>query len=363
MFNKAIFYKEKHSKNMIKKIAASSIACFLFASFLSNAAEAPASPVKIDKVTEVSLAATADLMGTLHSRSYVNITAGVSGRLEWLQEPGEMVQQGDVLAKMDLLPLQLKQAEQKAQIKRASINSRYFNNELQRLQKLKLTNSTSQFQLDQTKSQYELAQADIEIANLKLKQIEDELKRATVKAPFDGVVTERVVRAGTDINRSDILLKLLDTENLEVRLYVPVKYLAYVRKGHELNLKAIGQSISTKVTSVIPSTDPLSQTFEVRIQIPQHLNEFWTAGQLVKVTVPIQDAHPSLTIHRDALILRKDGTFVVKIDAENKAHRLLVKVGKGTFDRVTIEGDLQSGDKIAIRGAERLREGQSVIVQ
>jgi RND family efflux transporter MFP subunit len=184
-----------------------------------------------------------------------------------------------------------------------------------------------------------------------------------VKAPFAGVVTERVVRAGTDINRSDILLKLLDTEHLEVRLYVPVKYLAYVRKGLELNLQAIGQTLSTKVTSVIPSTDPLSQTFEVRIQIPEHLNEFWTAGQLVKVTVPVQDVNPSLTVHRDALILRKDGTFVVKIDDESKAHRLLVKVGKGTLDRVSIQGDLQNGDKIAIRGAERLREGQNVTVQ
>ncbi len=350
-------------KFMFKRIMNSSIICVLLASHLSYAAEAPASPVKIDTITEVSLAATADLMGTLHSRSYVNITAGVSGRLEWLQEPGVMVHQGDVLAKMDLLPLELKQAEQKAQIKRANINSRYFNNELQRLQKLKKTNATSQFQLDQTRSQFELAQTDSEIANLKLKQVEDELQRATVKAPFDGVVTERVVRAGTDINRSDVLLKLLDTEHLEVRLYVPVKYLAYVRKGLDLNLQAIGQIISTPVTAVIPSTDPLSQTFEVRIQIPEHLNEFWTAGQLVKVTVPVQDAHPSLTVHRDALILRKDGTFVVKIDAKNKAHRLLVKVGKGTLDRVTIEGDLHSGDKIAIRGAERLKEGQSVVVQ
>lgn len=351
------------NKRIVRKIIVSSFTCALFTSNISFAAEPPPSPVKIDAVTEISLAATVDLMGTLHSRSYANITAGVSGRLEWLQEPGVAVVQGDVLAKMDLLPLQLKQAEQKAQIKRASINSRYFNNELQRLQKLRKTNSTSQFQLDQTKSQYELAQTDSEIANLKLKQIEDELKRATVTAPFDGVVTERFIRAGTDINRSDILLKLLDTEHLEVRLFVPVKYLAYVRKGITLNLQAIGQEISTEVTSVIPSTDPRSQTFEVRIQIPVHLNEFWTAGQLVKVTVPVQSASPSLTIHRDALILRKDGTFVIKIDEENKAHRLLVKVGKGTFDRVTIQGDLQQGDKIAIRGAERLREGQSVVVQ
>ena len=347
----------------LKNIVISSIAGVFLASHLSYAAETPPSPVKLDTVTEMSLAATADLMARLHSRSYVSITAGVSGRLDWLQEPGVMVQQGEVLAKMDLLPLQLRQAEQQAQIKRASINARYFNNELQRLHKLKKTNSTSQFQLDQTKSQYELAQSDIEIATLKLQQIEDELRRATVKAPFSGVVTERVVRAGTDINRSDILLKLLDTEHLEARLFVPVKYLAHVRKGLELNLQAIGQSISTQVTSVIPHTDPLSQTFEVRIQIPEHLNEFWTAGQLVKVTVPVQDAQPSLTVHRDALILRKEGTFVVKVDAENKAHRLLVTVGKGTLDRVSIYGDLNSGDKIAIRGAERLKEGQDVVVQ
>lgn len=349
--------------NRIIKITKVAIFNVLFSSSLLLAAETPPSPVQVDTVTEVSLAATADLMGTLHSRSFVSITAGVNGRLEWLQEPGTMVKKGDVLAKMDLLPLQLKQAEQKAQIKRASINSQYFKNELQRLQKLKATNSTSQFQLDQTKSQFDLAKTDSEIATLKLQQIEDELKRATVKAPFDGVVTERVVRAGTDINRSDILLKLLDTENLEVRLFVPVKYLAYVRKGLALDLSAIGHSISTEITSVIPSTDPLSQTFEVRIQIPEHLNEFWTAGQLVKVTVPVQHAHPSLTVHRDALILRKEGTFVVKIGAENKVHRLLVKVGNGTFERVTISGDLQSGDKVAIRGAERLKDGQQVVVQ
>lgn len=351
------------SKFTLKNLVSSALVCVLLNSQFSYAANAPLSPVKVDTVTEISLAATADLMATLHSRSYVDITAGVSGRLAWLQEPGVMVQQGQVLAKMDLLPLQLKQAEQQAQIKRASINARYFNNELQRLHKLKQTNSTSQFQLDQTKSQFELAQSDIEIAKLKLAQIEDELDRATVKAPFSGVVTERIVRAGSDINRSDILLKLLDTEHLEARLFVPVKYLAFVSKGLTLNMQAIGQTISTPVTSIIPRTDPLSQTFEVRIQIPEHLNEFWTAGQLVKVSLPIQATKPSLTVHRDALILRKEGTFVVKVDNENKAHRLLVTVGKGTLDRVSIYGEVSPGDKIAIRGAERLKEGQAVVVQ
>jgi len=351
----------KIQKNYLKN-GVFSVAC-LIASHSVVAAEAPASPVKVDTVTEMNLAASADLMGTIHSRMHIPITAGVSGRLELLTEPGTFVKQGETLVEMDLVPLKLKHAEQRAQIKRAKINVKYLSNELNRLKKLRESNSASQFQLDQTQSQYDLALTDIEIANLKLKQLDDEITRATVKAPFDGVVTERLVREGTDVNRSDTLLKFLDTEHLEVRLYVPIKYLAFVRKGKELMLSALDQSLNAPVTAVIPSADPRSQTFEVRILIPAHLNESWAAGQLVKVTVPTQAQTPTLTVHRDALILRKDGTYVVKVDTENKVHRLPVNVGKGTFDRVSITGDLSQGDKVAIRGAERLREGQSVVVQ
>lgn len=341
-------------------ILAASFACF---SFVGHSAEIPAKPVEVDTVTSMSISATADLMGTLHSRAHVDITAGINARVNWLAEPGSFIQKGEILVKMDLLPLQLTQAEQKAQIKRAEINMRYLKNESERLQQLKKTNATSQFQLDQSQSQYNLALADIEIANLKLQQIEEQITRATIKAPFDGVVTQRLVLAGYDVNRSDQLLKFLDTEHLEVRFYVPIKYLAYVRKGNNLTLSDKDQSIVTQVSAVIPSADARSQTFEVRVKIPEHVNEYWAAGQLIKVTVPTQNSLPSLTVHRDALILRKEGTYVVKVDAENKAHRLLVTVGQGTKDRVSIVGALADGDQVAIRGAERLSEGQTVRIQ
>lgn len=330
----------------------------------SIAAEGPPpSPVKVDEVTKINLSATTDLMATIYSRSHVQVTAGVSGRLEWLAEPGTIVEQGDTLVTMDLLPLKLMKLEQQAQYKRAKINAKYLENELQRLKKLKLTDSASQYQLDQNQSQYDLALTDIEIADLKLQQINDQIARASVTAPFAGVITDRFVRAGTDVNRSDVLLKMLDTEQLEVRLYVPVKYLAFVHKGLGLDITAHGQLTNAKITSLIPSADPKSQTFEVRINIPAHLNGTWAAGQLVKVTVPIQASKNSLTVHRDALILRQDGTYVVKIDSENKVHRLPVIVGSGSFERVSVQGELQDGDQVAIRGAERLSEGQEVIIQ
>ena len=349
------------------KITSLPIACCLalaaFTSSNSFANEAPKATVKVDVVTSMELGASAELMGTVHSKMHVPITAGVSGRVDWVAEPGTFVQAGQNLIQMDMLPLELQQAEQKAQIKRANINMNYQKNEMERLAKLRKTNAASQYQLDQATSQYELAMSDIEIAELKLRQIEDRIARASVKAPYAGVVTERLVLAGTDVNRSDTLIKFLDTEHLETRVYVPIKYLAHVSNGKPLRLTTDNQQIEANISAVIPSADPRSQTFEVRIDIPSHLNSLWAAGQLVKVNVPIQAAKPSLTIHRDALILRKDGTYVVKVDNSNKISRLKVKVGKGTAERVAVEGNLVNGDRVAIRGAERLSDGQEVAIQ
>ena len=334
-----------------------------FYSGLAQGAQPVKKPVKVDRVKQMVLPATSDFMGTVESRTHIPITAGVNGRIEKIAQPGDFVSQGDVLIAMDTLPLQLRLAEQKAQLKRAEINMRYLSNEVVRLEQLKKTNATSQFQLDQQRSQFELAESDHEIALLKLKQIEDELSRAVVTAPFEGVVTERVMRAGSDVNRSDTLLRFLDTTNLEAHVYVPVKYLSFLRRGNELTLSSNEQTIKAKIHAIIPSADSRSQTVEVRILIPESLNHVWAAGQLVKVTVPVQQSKQSLTVHRDALILRKNGVYVVKVDDDNVVSRLPVQVGAGTRDRVSILGDIQAGDQIAIRGAERLVDGEQVVIQ
>ena len=156
----------------------------------SFAAEPPAaSPVEVSKVKNFDVLPSANIMGTVYSRNQVQLTAGVSGRLEWVAEPGTYLKQGDLVAQIELLPLQLRQAEQQAQLKRSKINLQYLARELKRQKELKSKNSASQYQLDQTQSQYELAGSDLEIAELKLKQINQELARATILSPFDGVIT------------------------------------------------------------------------------------------------------------------------------------------------------------------------------
>lgn len=338
---------------------------FIFSFFLPDVSLAQnkvAPPVKLDTVIAMPLLATTELMGTVQSRAHIKITAGVDGRLEWLAEPGTQVNKGDELVTMDLLPLQLKLAEQTAQVKRTKINAKHLKNELDRFAALIESQSISEYQLEQVRTRYELEEAELEIAQLKKLQLEDQISRATIRAPFNGIVTERLAREGTDVSRSELLLRLLDTGNLEVSLFVPIKYLSYIHTGDFLNIGEGEQKAKAAVAAVIPSADPKSQTFELRISVPETAKKKWITGELVKVAIPIQATQLSLTIHRDALVLRKEGTYVVKIDAQNKAHRLPVTVGAGVSDRVSILGALTNGDKVVIRGAEELTDGQEVIV-
>ena len=74
----------------------------------------------------------------------------------------------------------------------------------------------------------------------------------------------------------------------------------------------------------------------------------------------------TLAVHRDALILRNSGSFVVKIDDDNTAHRVPVQIGQGQGDWLAIEQPglpLKAGDRVAIRGAEMLKEGDRVVIQ
>ena len=343
------------------RVTLATLVCLFAPITLAQQASAPAVPVQIGEVQKTLFAPTVDIVGSIYSRNNVKLTAGANGRLDWVAEPGTFLEAGEDVAHIDQLPLKLQQAEQNAQIKRASINQAYLKREMERLRELRETNSASAFQYDQTRSQYELAKADLEIAQLKLQQIEDQLSRTVVKAPFTGVITERLQEAGAEINRSEVLVHMLDTENLEGRVFVPVKYLPFIRNVNNVTIMSDTHQLQADIKAVIPAADTRSQSFELRLSLPAGSNADWTAGQLIRASLPVQLPQETLTVHRDALILRREGTYVVVIDNENKAHREKVTVGDGHQDRVSISSDnLKSGDRVATRGAERLRDGQVV---
>ena len=85
-------------------------------------------------------------------------------------------------------------------------------------------------------------------------------------------------------------------------------------------------------------------------------------GQLVSVGIPMQLLHVSLVVHQDALVLRKEGSFVFRVNEDNKVEKVMVKTSINLGHLIAVEGDLHSGDKLVIRGAETLQDGLDVVI-
>jgi RND family efflux transporter MFP subunit len=332
----------------------------LMAASLSFAQQMPAPVVQISTVSRTEVAPTVAVPGTVYARNELQITAGVPGQLVMVAEPGTFVDKGDYIARIDKRSVHLQRAEQEALLERAEINVRQLESQLRRQKELASSSLVSEFELEQTQANRDLAMSDANIIEVRIRQIDDLLQRADVRAPFAGVVISRSRRSGEEVARGEVLGQLTDIENLEVRAFVPLKHLPRTMAGDPIAVFATDAAHTGTIRSLVPTGDVRSQTFEARIDLPSDAIRDWTVGQLVSVAVPIRARQLALAVPRDALVLRQDGSFVFRINAENKAEQIKVEIGDSAGKLVAVRGDLTEGDRVAIRGAENLSEGAEV---
>ena len=324
------------------------------------AQQPPAPVVQVAHVAETEVAPTVAVPGTIYSRNDVQVTAGVAGQLIMVAEPGTLVYAGEPVARIDRTPLLLQRAEQEVLLERAGINIRQLNSQLRRQQELQGSSLVSEFELEQTVANRDLAVADAKLIKVRIQQIDDQVRRADIRAPFSGVITSRLHRAGEDVARGEVLAAMTDIRNMEVRAFVPLKHLPRTTVGDSIDVFATDTQFAGSIRSLVPTGDIRSQTFEARIDLPLEASGTWTVGQLVSVGIPIRSGEQTLAIPRDALVLRQDGSYVFRISDENKAERIAVEIGDSAGDRIGVTGALARGDRVAVRGAENLREGVEV---
>ena len=325
-------------------------------------AQMPAKVVQVADVKRSEIAPTVAVPGTIYSRNDVQVTAGVAGQLLMVAEPGTIVQQGQAVARLDRRPLLLQRAEQEALLQRAEINVRQLESQLRRQRELQGSSLVSEFELEQTEANRDLAISDANITKVRIRQIDDQIRRTDVRAPFTGVVISRVHRGGEDVARGEILAQLTDISNMEVRAFVPLKHLPRTVVGATIDVFATGTLYEGRIRSLVPTGDIRSQTFEARIDLPASARDSWTVGQLVSVAIPIRTRELALTVPRDALVLRHNGSFVFRVSADNLAEQIAVSIGDSAGDLVAVTGSLQPGDRVAVRGAENLTDGAAIKV-
>ncbi len=180
-----------------------------------------------------------------------------------------------------------------------------------------------------------------------------------IRAPFNGIVTEKLRNIGERLNVADEVIRLVDPNSIEVVARAPLNTVNFIKTNDVLALHNDYREGESSVRAIVPFGNPQSHMFEVRLNVDA---EVWTVGESVRLSMPTAAAKEVLTVPRDALILRREGAFVFRIDAESKAEQVNVITGLGAGNLIEIIGDINAGDRVVTRGAERLNTGMAVDV-
>lgn len=320
--------------------------------------QAPA-VVRIAIAEQQALAPMTQVAGTVVSRNDARLAAEVEGRLVSVADVGARVKKGDPVARIEDTSLRLRHDELEAEIIRARARLQFLESEEKRFARLAESNLAAETQLDQTRSERDVARGDLKIAQSRLAQNEDQLARTTVRAPFSGVVVERLKTPGERVSEGTDVVRLVDHDNLEVIARAPLENYPYVKEGLRLEVRSGTVTATGTVRTVVAVGDENTHQFELRLDLE---GSPFPVGKTLRVSVPVSEVREVLAIPRDALVLRPEGITVFVLDAEDKARQVAVTTGIGSGDRIEVMGDLSAGDRVVIRGNERLQPGQSVSI-
>jgi RND family efflux transporter MFP subunit len=326
----------------------------------AHAADAPAAPVVVVEARNQSFAASVTATGTVASRNDARLSSEVSGTLDWIAEPGRSVRKGDVVARLNEERLELVVRDNEAAVKRLEANLQLLAAQSERLQSLALQNVVSRNQLDEAVSRRAMAEQELEQARVARDRAMLDLRHATIRAPFGGYVAERLQQAGEYVSAGTALARLVDTTHIEVIARAPVSNAGSIRVGQAVRISDEGRTVESRVQSIIPIGDERSRLLELRIALDGNT---WPIGSPVRVQLASANAQRAVTVPRDAVILRQGAAYVFRVGARSTAERIPVRVGPGRESEVEIVGEVVAGDRIVIRGGERLQPGQVVTVQ
>jgi len=265
-----------------------------------------------------------------------------------------------LVAQVDNSALLLRKDELEMLATKVHIDLEYLQGEVKRLSALREKNMASETVLAAMTSRRDIAKNELQIAGARVAQISEELRRTKVVSPVDGVIAQRFKQTGEFARRGEPLVRLVDNQSLEVQIAVPLSYLNRVREHSLLSVTVDANEFQAPVRAIVPAGDQQSQTFEVLIDVPPRMTGRILDGQFAEVSVPVHQTDISLVVPRDAVILRSEGMFVFRIDELNIANRIPVVLGEGQGSLVSVDGQLKPGDRVAIRGVERLKDGQEV---
>ncbi|TDR20848.1 efflux RND transporter periplasmic adaptor subunit [Marinicella litoralis] len=340
----------------------SPIACLIGCLLLINSAGAqqPAPVVKTAAAVTLEMAPIRVVAAYSKAKYITTIKAESSGRVIELASVGQSLTAGESLGLIADEEYALRLNELKSEVASQQAQLEFLKSESIRLKSLESQNLTSGTALDKNKAELAAAQADIAQARSRLQQLENNISKLTPKAPFNSFVTKQLSQPGQYLNQGQDLLEIMSSDDIEIIAQVPFRLKEVISKGQQWQYKDHAGNTSTAlVERFIPAATSNSRMIQVHLK---DMSGNLLPGEPVQLMMPSTLPKTVTAVHRDALVLRRQGAHVFVV-REGVAHKLDVTTGLAQGEMIAINAEIKAGEQVVIRGNERLRDQQLVQIK
>ncbi|MBC2694789.1 MAG: efflux RND transporter periplasmic adaptor subunit [Desulfobacteraceae bacterium] len=324
----------------------------------------PPAPVRFAIVEKNMVSNQLSLVGTTEAIAGSTVAAEVSGVVEYYP-----VKEGDFVKK-DALLVRLRSTELKLRLKgaiavreRIRANLKNAEKELSRFSKLKETNSIAARQYDEALYNHEALLQEFLQKEAEVDRFEYEIEQKEVFAPFSGFIAEEYTQVGEWIDNGGSVVRLVNLEQIRITVDVPERYVIMLSLQSEVMvmIKSLTNSFFFgRIYAVLPYGDRNARTFPVRINLDNPGYKI-KSGMEAIITFNLTGTQSALLIPKDAVVTAGNSRLVFLLSG-NKVMPVNVEI-VGYYDgNVAVKGELKPGDKVVIRGNERLMPGQTVLV-
>jgi membrane fusion protein, multidrug efflux system len=329
-------------------------------------------PVSVVAAKKGSINEEVPLTGSVTSIRTSQISPKEEGYIEsLLVDEGDFVKKGDPIMSFDRQLADIEVARVRAQLDEARARVKENKRQQEEAKELVAKKHIAA-------TSYEAATAEVEINTAVVQRLEAELRRQqtianrhTLYAPFDGVITDKMVEVGQWINTDTPMFELTELNPLRIEVPVPQFYFSRINIGTPVKIKydAIPDQIfNAQVSIKVPTSSQNTRTFPVMIEVENN-QQLIAPGMSARVSFELSNVATteSILLPRDAIVQKSDGTKTVWIvdskQGETKANPVVVQTGKSHLDYIQIKiGNIDAGDQIIVKGNELLQPDQSVSV-
>lgn len=364
----------------LNRVHKASIALTLVFVAATAAAQAP---VEVVRVTSKAVERQVKLPGEFQPYLAVSIYARVAGFVKRVDvDRGSAVKEGQLLAALEApeMQAQIVEAQSKAQalgLQRAEAEAKLAGAQ-STYDRLKAASATPGVVAE---NDVVVAQKTAEAAQALVRSYEDSIKAAqaqvqsvrdleqylTLKAPFDGIITERNVHPGALVgpgSGSTPLLRLHQVSRLRLVVAVPEALVGAIVKGARVPFTVPafpGESFYGVVSLLAHDLDEKTRTMAVEVDV-RNPDLRLGPGMYSEVVWPVRRPHPSLLVPPTSIVTTTERTFVIRVK-DGVAEWVTVSRGARVGDLVEVFGSLKEGDVIVRRGTDELRGGEKVKTQ